>query len=229
MRICSPKRAPGLSSASGSAGAKAWRWAPAEEASSVEGARHHAALHEVMLNEIQKSVCEGSPHPRSPRHAVTRQSTSAPLLLLWNRRSDAVAAGFHATERCARMGPIDRRAAASRGSGHLRRAWSDARNGKPRRGAGVSGAGGWASLGLAKREHGSSRWHQPGLGPRAGGGDARTQRASPRRGPASRRLVAPDRRAAARRQPVAAFAEAPIVARWDGEGVRVVLGPVRQA
>jgi integrase-like protein len=36
----------------------------------------------------------------------------------------------YATQRCARMRPIDRRAAASRGSGRLRRAWSDARPGR---------------------------------------------------------------------------------------------------
>lgn len=44
--------------------------------------------------------------------------------------SDLFAIAFHATERCARMRPIDRRAAGFRGSGRLRRAWSDARAGR---------------------------------------------------------------------------------------------------
>ena len=42
----------------------------------------------------------------------------------------ANATASHATQRCARMRPIDRNAAAFRGSGHLRRAWSDARSGR---------------------------------------------------------------------------------------------------
>ena len=63
------------------------------------------------------------------------------LLHRWRRSSATGAAAFHATERCARMRPIDRNAAAFRGSGRLLRAWSDARAGRvagvrrPRRGS----------------------------------------------------------------------------------------------
>jgi hypothetical protein len=58
-----------------------------------------------------------------------------------------------------------------------------------------------------------------GLGPRTGQGDAGTQRAPPRRGPASRCFAPADRRAAPRRQSVAA-SESPVAGtrRWSACG-----------
>jgi hypothetical protein len=59
------------------------------------------------------------------------RSKALPLLHRWTRSSDGVSAPIHhATERCARLRPIDGRAAASRGSGRLRRPWSDVRTGR---------------------------------------------------------------------------------------------------
>ena len=62
-------------------------------------------------------------------------------------RVDAVVCSVYATERCARMRPIDRNAAASRGSGRVRRAWSDARS----RRAGVSRDASWLLL-IARKQ-----------------------------------------------------------------------------
>jgi hypothetical protein len=63
--------------------------------------------------------------------ALVKSATEPWLLPSWQRNSGALTAPIHATERCARMRPIDRRAAAPRGSGRLWRAWPDARSGRP--------------------------------------------------------------------------------------------------
>ena len=78
--------------------------------------------------------CGRSTHPGSDTLGSRGAAGGAGVpAIAWLRKSGSERSGplrSIATERCARMRPIDRNAAAFRGSGRLLRAWSDARAGR---------------------------------------------------------------------------------------------------
>src|SRR5215204_1257382 len=89
----------------------------------------------------QRRRCPSSKRPEPPTASPTTSARSSyttsrdltpvsPATASEESSSAALTARIHATERCARLRPIDRRAAASSGSGRRRRAWSDARTGR---------------------------------------------------------------------------------------------------